>query len=105
MPRVYRGLDIQWWMHAAGIIDQRYDEVDDIVRARTDIMTKVCLQRRMASRTPATRCQQLRRSIRRFAIEPERINDFPPQFLLHIGQGRCVLGATKDIVNFERVAQ
>jgi len=34
MPRVYRGRDIQWWMHAAGILDQRYDEADDIARAR-----------------------------------------------------------------------
>ncbi len=34
MPRVYRGLDIQWWMDAAGILDERYDAVDDIVRAR-----------------------------------------------------------------------
>ena len=33
-PRVYRGRDIQWWMDAAGVLDQRYDEVDDIVRAR-----------------------------------------------------------------------
>lgn len=35
MPRVYRGRDIQWWMDAAGIHDQRYDEVDDINRARS----------------------------------------------------------------------
>jgi putative flavoprotein involved in K+ transport len=34
MPRLYRGADIQHWMEAAGILDQRYDEVDDIVRAR-----------------------------------------------------------------------
>jgi len=34
MPRVYRGLDIQWWMDAAGILDERYDQVDDIERAR-----------------------------------------------------------------------
>lgn len=34
LPRVYRGRDIQWWMEAAGILDERYDEVDDIVRAR-----------------------------------------------------------------------
>jgi putative flavoprotein involved in K+ transport len=34
MPRLYRGADIQRWMEAAGILDQRYDEVDDIVRAR-----------------------------------------------------------------------
>ena len=34
MPRRYRGRDIQWWMDAAGILDQRYDEVDDLERAR-----------------------------------------------------------------------
>jgi putative flavoprotein involved in K+ transport len=34
MPRVYRGRDIQWWMQALGILDERYDAVDDIVRAR-----------------------------------------------------------------------
>jgi len=34
MPRMYRGRDIQWWMDAAGLLDERYDEVDDITRAR-----------------------------------------------------------------------
>jgi putative flavoprotein involved in K+ transport len=34
MPRLYRGRDIFWWMDAAGVLDERYDEVDDIVRAR-----------------------------------------------------------------------
>ena len=34
MPRLYRGHDVFWWMDAAGVSDQRYDEVDDIVRAR-----------------------------------------------------------------------
>ena len=34
MPRVYRGRDIQWWLHATGILDERYDAVDDLVRAR-----------------------------------------------------------------------
>jgi putative flavoprotein involved in K+ transport len=34
VPRIYRGKDIQWWMDAAGILDERYDQVDDIVRAR-----------------------------------------------------------------------
>lgn len=34
MPRMYRGRDIQWWMHAAGILDQRYDALDDLSRAR-----------------------------------------------------------------------
>jgi len=33
-PRTYRGKDIQWWMDKAGVLDERYDEVDDIVRAR-----------------------------------------------------------------------
>jgi putative flavoprotein involved in K+ transport len=34
MPRTYRGRDILWWMDATGLLDQRYDEVDDVVRAR-----------------------------------------------------------------------
>ncbi|HUH00774.1 MAG TPA: NAD(P)-binding domain-containing protein [Kofleriaceae bacterium] len=33
-PRTYRGRDIQWWMDAAGVLDQRYDEIEDLVRAR-----------------------------------------------------------------------
>jgi putative flavoprotein involved in K+ transport len=33
-PRSYRGRDIHWWMEAAGVLDERYDEVDDIARAR-----------------------------------------------------------------------
>ena len=34
MPRTYRGRDIFWWTDAAGILDERYDALDDIVRAR-----------------------------------------------------------------------
>jgi len=34
LPRRYRGRDIQWWMKAVGVLDQRYDEVDDLQRAR-----------------------------------------------------------------------
>jgi putative flavoprotein involved in K+ transport len=33
-PRVYRGKDLQWWMDAAGVLDERFDEMDDIARAR-----------------------------------------------------------------------
>jgi putative flavoprotein involved in K+ transport len=33
-PRVYRGLDIKWWMDRAGVLDERYDEIDDVDRAR-----------------------------------------------------------------------
>ena len=31
MPRTYRGRDILWWLDASGVLDQRYDEVDDLV--------------------------------------------------------------------------
>jgi putative flavoprotein involved in K+ transport len=34
LPRVYRGRDVLWWMDTAGIWDQRYDEMDDLTRAR-----------------------------------------------------------------------
>jgi putative flavoprotein involved in K+ transport len=34
LPRLYRGRDVLWWMDAAGVWDQRYDEVDDLNRAR-----------------------------------------------------------------------
>jgi putative flavoprotein involved in K+ transport len=33
-PRLYRGMDILWWMDAAGVMDERYDEMEDINRAR-----------------------------------------------------------------------
>ena len=35
VPRVYRGRDIQWWMDATGLNDERYDQVEDIARARS----------------------------------------------------------------------
>jgi len=34
VPRVYRGRDIKWWMDAAGVLEDRYDEVDNVVRVR-----------------------------------------------------------------------
>ncbi len=34
LPRTYRGRDVLWWMESSGVWDQRYDEVDDLVRAR-----------------------------------------------------------------------
>jgi putative flavoprotein involved in K+ transport len=33
-PRLYRGKDLEWWMDRTGVLDERYDEVDDITRAR-----------------------------------------------------------------------
>jgi putative flavoprotein involved in K+ transport len=34
MPRTYRGRDILWWMDASGLLDERYDEIPDLARAR-----------------------------------------------------------------------
>jgi putative flavoprotein involved in K+ transport len=34
VPRRYRGRDIQYWMDRSGLLDERYDEVDDLNRAR-----------------------------------------------------------------------
>lgn len=34
MPRTYRGRDVLWWMQASGVWDQRYDQLDDVERAR-----------------------------------------------------------------------
>ena len=34
LPRTYRDRDVLWWMDASGVWGQRYDEVDDLTRAR-----------------------------------------------------------------------
>jgi putative flavoprotein involved in K+ transport len=34
LPRSYRGRDIFWWMQATGLLAERYDQVDDLTRAR-----------------------------------------------------------------------
>src|SRR6516165_5554997 len=34
LPRTYRGRDIFWWLEATGLLAERYDEIDDIIRAR-----------------------------------------------------------------------
>ncbi|HEY2078318.1 MAG TPA: NAD(P)-binding domain-containing protein [Streptosporangiaceae bacterium] len=34
LPRLYRGRDVLWWMDASGVWDERYDEVEDLTRAR-----------------------------------------------------------------------
>jgi putative flavoprotein involved in K+ transport len=33
--RTYRGKDMQWWMNATGLNDERYDEVENLNRARS----------------------------------------------------------------------
>jgi putative flavoprotein involved in K+ transport len=34
LPRLYRGRDVLWWMDASGVWNQRYDEIDELPRAR-----------------------------------------------------------------------
>jgi putative flavoprotein involved in K+ transport len=34
LPRTYRGRDVLWWMEKSGVWNQRYDEIDDLERAR-----------------------------------------------------------------------
>ncbi len=34
LPRVYRRRDVLWWMEASGVWNQRYDQMDDLTRAR-----------------------------------------------------------------------
>jgi putative flavoprotein involved in K+ transport len=34
LPRIYRDRDVLWWMDASGVWNQRYDEIDDLSRAR-----------------------------------------------------------------------
>jgi putative flavoprotein involved in K+ transport len=34
LPRTYRGRDVLWWMDRSGVWNQRYDEIEDLTRAR-----------------------------------------------------------------------
>ena len=34
LPRRYRGRDIEWWLDTIGALDERFDDVDDVERAR-----------------------------------------------------------------------
>jgi len=35
VPRMYRGMDIHWWLQSLGVLDERFDTVDDIARVRS----------------------------------------------------------------------
>src|SRR5690606_12370113 len=35
LPRTYRGRDVLWWMEASGVWNQRFDEIEDLDRARS----------------------------------------------------------------------
>jgi putative flavoprotein involved in K+ transport len=34
LPRTYRGRDIFWWLERTGLLAERYDQIDDLTRAR-----------------------------------------------------------------------
>jgi putative flavoprotein involved in K+ transport len=34
LPRIYRGRDVLWWMDVSGVWNQRFEEIDDLTRAR-----------------------------------------------------------------------
>ncbi len=34
LPRSYRGRDVFWWLEATGLLAERYDQIDDLIRAR-----------------------------------------------------------------------
>jgi putative flavoprotein involved in K+ transport len=34
LPRTYRGRDIFWWLQATGLLAERFDQIDDLTRAR-----------------------------------------------------------------------
>ena len=35
VPRTYRGRDIEWWMDRCGVLDERWDELDNLDRVRS----------------------------------------------------------------------
>jgi putative flavoprotein involved in K+ transport len=41
LPRTYRGRDIYWWLDQIGQLDERYDEVEDVDRARRHASVQV----------------------------------------------------------------
>jgi putative flavoprotein involved in K+ transport len=34
LPRTYRSRDVFWWLHATGVLAERYDQIDDLTRVR-----------------------------------------------------------------------
>lgn len=34
LPRTYRGMDIHWWLDTLGLLDERIEDLEDVVRAR-----------------------------------------------------------------------
>ena len=85
LPRTYRGRDVLWWMDASGVWNQRYDEIDDLTRARRlpspqlvgtperDDARPQCAQReRRRARRPAVRGPRRPGAVFRRAAESVR---------------------------------
>ncbi|MEL7206827.1 MAG: NAD(P)-binding domain-containing protein [Actinomycetota bacterium] len=34
LPRTYRGLDIHWWLHTLGVLEEPWHQIDDLAKAR-----------------------------------------------------------------------
>ena len=55
VPRRYRGADILWWMESAGVLDERYDEMDDLGPRAQHPLDAARRARPAASRSTSTR--------------------------------------------------
>ena len=64
LPRTYRGRDVLWWMDASGVWNQRYDEIDDLTRAREAAVAAAGRHAR-ARDARSQRAQRRRRRARR----------------------------------------
>ena len=42
LPRMYRGRDVLWWMEVSGVWNERYDQMDDLERARRLPSPQLC---------------------------------------------------------------
>ena len=70
VPRVYRGRDIEWWMDAAGVMDDPYDGEENLDRAlRTDLHT--CLAHEAEGIVATARTEDHREAVAAF-IEKRR---------------------------------
>ena len=108
MPRLYRGRDIQWWLDAVGILDERYDEVDDIVRARRVPSPQLVgsPERRDARSERADRARRRRRRPpRRRQRRPAQFSGSLAQSLRDGGSQAQSLARSRSTTGADRAAQ
>ena len=60
VPRVYRGKDVKWWMDAAGVLDDPYEEADNLDRARNVPLSANVRETRSTQRIRVGRRQRKR---------------------------------------------